>query len=108
MTTWAVSKVGLDAGGRVIKVLWGRVDTARNAWAAPEAVAPVAAVVDALRAGDRVFALFASVHGHLPDRRFVVADYDDDRKAIVLEGPVKPDREIHDMDRLDPPTSRTR
>jgi hypothetical protein len=81
-------------------VLWGRVDTKRNAWATPEVVAPVAAAVDALRAGDRLFALFPSTHGHLPDRRFVVADYDDERETIVLDGPSAYEREVHDMDRL--------
>jgi len=103
MTTFAVSKVGLDPGGRVTSVLWGQVDTGKNAWATPEVVAPVAAAVDALRAGDQVFALFPSVHGHLPDRQFVVADYDGSRKTIVLDGPTAYEREVHDMDRLDGP-----
>jgi hypothetical protein len=103
MTTFAVSKVGLDAAGRVTAVLWGRVDTVNNAWATAEVFAPVAEAVDALDAGDRVFALFPSIHGHLPDRQFVVADYDDGRKTIVLEGPTAYEREIHDMDRLDLP-----
>jgi hypothetical protein len=100
MLTFAVSKVRLDRAGRVTAVLWGRVDTKRNAWATPEVVAPVAAAVDALRAGDRLFALFPSTHGHLPDRRFVVADYDDERETIVLDGPSAYEREVHDMDRL--------
>ena len=101
MTTFAVSKIQLDPGGRITAVLWGQVDMARNAWATPEVVAPVAAAVDALRAGDQVFALFPSVHGHLPDRQFVVADYDGGRKTIVLDGPTAYEREVHDMDRLD-------
>ena len=103
MTTFAVSKVGLDPGGRVTSVLWGQVDTGKNAWATPEVVVPVAAAVDALCAGDQVFALFPSVHGHLPDRQFVVADYDGSRKTIVLDGPTAYEREVHDMDRLDGP-----
>jgi len=98
---FAVSRVELDSDGRVAAVLWGRVDTGRNAWATSEHVAPVAAAVAALRAGDQVFALFPSIHGHLPDRQFVVADYDGGRKTIVLDGPVAYGREIHDMDRLD-------
>ena len=101
MTTYAVSKVELDAGGRITAVLWGQVDRRKNAWATPEVVAPVAAAVDALRAGDQVFALFPSTHGHLPDREFVVADYEDGRKTIVLDGPTAYEREVHDMDRLD-------
>jgi hypothetical protein len=101
MRTYAVSRVQLDPDGRIIAVLWGPVDTARNAWAQPELVAPVAAVVEALRSGDQVFALFPSTHGHMPERRFVVADYDGSRDTIVLFGPAAPDREVHDMDHLD-------
>lgn len=98
--THAVSKVELDADGRVVAVLWGRVDTAKNAWASAEAVAPVAAAVQALHAGDQVFALFPSTHGHVPDRWFVVVDYEDGRQTIALDGPATHEREIHDMDRL--------
>jgi hypothetical protein len=100
LRTFAVSKVRLDDDGRVTDVLWGKVDTVKNAWAEPEALAPVAAVVAALQAGDQVFALFPSLHGHLPDRRFAQADYDGARQTIVLVGPTAHDREIHDMDRL--------
>jgi len=100
MTTFAVSKVRLDAAGRITAVLWGEVDTSKNAWSTPEVVAPVAAAVDALVAGDQVFALFPSIHGHLPNRQFVVADYDGGRKTIVLDGPTAYEREVHDMDRL--------
>jgi hypothetical protein len=101
MKTFAVSKVELDADGRVVAVLWGRVDTAKNAWATNESVAPVAQAVKALHAGDQVFALFPSTHGHVPDRWFVAVDYDDGRQTIVLDGPATHEREIHDMDRLD-------
>ena len=103
MKTLAVSKVELDPGGRITAVLWGQVDTGKNAWVTPEVVVPVVAAVDALHAGDQVFALFPSIHGHLPDRQFVVADYDGARKTIVLERPTAYEREIHDMDRLNPP-----
>jgi hypothetical protein len=101
MSTFAVSKVELDADGRVVAVLWGRVNTSTNAWATEEAVAPVADAVKALHEGHQVFALFPSTHGHLPERRFVTADYDDGRQTIVLEGRTAHEREIHDMDRLD-------
>ena len=100
--TFAVSKVGLDAAGRVTQLLWGRVDTQTNAWATPEVVVPVLEAVIALKAGDRVVALFPSTHGHLPDRQFVIADYDGGLQTIVLDGPTAFEREIHDMDRLDP------
>ena len=98
--TFAVSKVELDPDGRITGALWGRVDTRRNAWAAPEVIAPVAKLVAALQAGDRVFALFPSTNGHLPDRQFKVAAYDNGMQTIVLSGPAAYDREIHDMDRL--------
>jgi hypothetical protein len=39
----------------------------------------------------------------LPDRQFVIADYDGSRKTIVLDGPTAYEREVHDMDRLDEP-----
>jgi hypothetical protein len=106
MTTFAVSKVRLDPAGRIMAVLWGQVDMGKNAWATTEVVAPVAAAVNALNAGDQVFALFPSIHGHLPDRQFVVADYDGGRKTIVLDGPTAYEREVHDMDRLDGPAPR--
>jgi hypothetical protein len=98
--TFAVSRVELDADGRVVAVQWGRVDTAKNAWASAEVVTPVAEVVRVLHAGDPVFALFPSTHGHVPERRFVAVDYDDGRQTIVLEGQATHEREIHDMDRL--------
>jgi hypothetical protein len=98
--TFAVSQVALDGDGRVTDVLWGLVDTAKNAWAQPEVIAPVAAVVDALQAGDQVFALFPSIHGHLPDLEFTQANYDGSLRTIVLMGPTAYEREIHDMDRI--------
>lgn len=98
--TYAVSKVTLDADGRVTDVLWGQVDTVKNAWARPEVLAPVADVVDALQRGDQVFALFPSEHGHLPDREFTQANYDGGLRTVVLIGPTAYEREIHDMDRI--------
>ena len=96
----AVSKVGLDADGRVTHVQWGRVDTTTNLWIGAESVAPVADAVAAVLAGDQVFALFASTDGHLPGRQFTSVDYDDGRQTIALQGAPKAGREIHDMDRL--------
>jgi hypothetical protein len=97
---FAVSKVRLDADGRVTAVRWGRVDSRANAWATPEVQAPVLEVVQAIQAGDPVYALFPTPHGHMPARRFEVVDYDDGWQTIVLEGPSLPEREIHDMDRF--------
>jgi hypothetical protein len=90
----------LDQDGRVTAVYWGRVDTHKNDWAGPESVEPVAKVVAAIHAGDRVYALFPSEHGHLPDRRFIVVDYDNGWETIALDGPPTHEREIHDMDRI--------
>lgn len=102
MNVYAVSKVRLDKDGRVVAVYWGKVDTDANAWATEEVVAPVREVVRAIHAGDQVFALFPSTHGHLPDRRFIVVDYDNGWETIALEGPPTFEREIHDMERLGP------
>jgi hypothetical protein len=93
--------VQLDSAGHITNVLWGRVDTNKNIWGTQEAVAPVAAVVEALRNGNQVIALFPSIDGYLPDRRFVVADYDGGRNTIVLDGPTVSERKVHDMDRFD-------
>jgi hypothetical protein len=99
-STLAVSKVKLDDDGRITAVRWGKVNTQKNDWATPEVIAPVAQVVAAIDTGSAVFALFPSLHGHLPERRFMNVDYDDGRRTIVLEGPATHEREIHDMDRL--------
>ena len=101
MTVYAVSRVRLDKDGRVTDVLWGEVDTKTNQWATAESVAPVVEVVDAIHAGDQVFALFPTTHGHLPERRFIVVDYDSGWETIALDGPSTFEREIHDMDRLE-------
>ncbi len=101
MTVYAVSRLRLDKDGRVTAVLWGEVDTKTNQWATPELVAPVGQVVDAIHAGDHVFALFPTTHGHLPERRFIVVDYDNGWKSIALDGPSTHEREIHDMDHLE-------
>lgn len=101
MNVYAVSKVRLDKDGRVIAVYWGRVDTDTNSWASAEVVAPVRAVVQAIQSGDQVFALFPSTHGHVPDRQFMVVDYESGWETVALEGPPTFEREVHDMERLD-------
>ena len=98
---YAVSKVRLDADGRITHVYWGEVDTRRNDWAAPESVQPVIDAVHAIRDGGQVFALFPSEHGHLPDRQFRVVDYDNGFETISLDGLPTHEREIHDMARLE-------
>jgi hypothetical protein len=104
-TTYAVSQVALDPDGRVTAVRWGRVNTVRNAWAGPESIAAVSRVVEALESGDHVYALFPALHGHLPERTFIVANYDNGLQTIVFEGPVTHEREVHDMDRMVPGTA---
>ena len=101
MKVHAVSKVRLDNDGRITHVYWGEVDTHKNDWAGPEHVAPVADVVRALHDGAKVYALFPSTHGHLPDRPFMVVDYDNGWETISLDGPPTHEREVHDMERLD-------
>jgi len=103
MKVFAVSKVRLDKDGRVTDVYWGEVDTAKNDWAGPEKVAPVIDAVRAIHDGHAVFALFPSTHGHLPDRRFMVVDYDSGWETISLDGPPTLEREVHDMARIDGP-----
>ncbi len=102
MKVYAVSKVRLDADGRITHVLWGEVDTRRNEWVDGEAVVPVSEAVRALHSGHEVFALFPSTHGHLPERRFRVVDYDSGWETISLDGPTTHEREVHDMERLPP------
>jgi hypothetical protein len=101
MKVFAVSKVRLDQDGRITHVYWGEVNTHKNDWAGPEIVAPVIDAVRAIHDGGQVFALFPSTHGHLPDRRFMVVDYDSGWETISLDGPPTHEREVHDMDRLD-------
>ena len=100
MTVHAVSKVRLDKDGRVTHVYWGEVDTHKNDWAGPEKESPVIDVVNAIHAGEHVYSLFPTEHGHLPARRFMVVDYDNGWETIALDGPATHEREIHDMDRL--------
>ncbi len=98
--TYAVSRVALDNAGRVTAAQWSHVDLKANARDSIERVVPVADVVAALERGDIVHALFPEVHGHLPDRLFVVVNYEDGRQTIALEGPTAYERDIHDMDRI--------
>ena len=97
---YAISKVGLDLDGRVTHVRWGRVDTTTNQWIGKESMSPVADAVAALKAGDQIFALFASAHGHTPGQQFSFVNYDDGRETIVLQGTPIDEHEIHDIDRL--------
>ena len=97
---YAISKVGLDLDGRVTHVRWGRVNTTTNQWIGKESMSPVADAVVALKAGDQIFALFGTAHGHMPGQQFSLVNYDDGRETIVLQGKPIDEHEIHDIDRL--------
>jgi len=98
--THAVSEVALDADGRITAVRWGPVNTQSNDWAAPQQHADVMAVVRALHAGQQVFALFATDHGHLHEREFTVVEYGNGLQTIALLGASTHEREVHDMTRF--------
>ena len=95
----AVSRVRLDLRRRITDVVWGQIDPEANAWLTDEAFAAVGEVVDALHAGDQVFALFPAEGGHLPERRFAVVMNDDGFETIALDSASAPGRGIDDMDR---------
>lgn len=101
MPVFAVSKVRLDADGRITHVFWGEVDTADNDWVAGEAVAEVAEAVRAVRAGHDVFALFPADNGPVHERRFKVVEYDGGWATLGLEGSSTFEREVHDMARIE-------
>ena len=97
MKVHAVTKVRLDADGRVTGVEWGPVDTVSNELHTEPQVADVSAVVAALEHGDDVFALFPTSHGMMPMRRFRIVEYDNGWKTVNLDGPPTHEHEIHDM-----------
>jgi hypothetical protein len=101
MSVFAVSKVRVDREGLVTDVLWGVVDIKSNQWVSPEVLAPVSEVVDAIKKGDHVVALFPAIGGHLPERQFVVFANASGVESIALDGPLSPGREIRDIDKID-------
>ncbi|RQP21872.1 phosphatidylserine/phosphatidylglycerophosphate/cardiolipin synthase [Piscinibacter terrae] len=100
MTVHAVTKVRLDDDGRVTGVEWGRVDTINNQWETGPAVADVIDVVDAIHAGDAVFALFSTAAGMVPGQRFITVAYATGWETITLDGAPVHEREIHNMARI--------
>ena len=101
MSVFAVSKVRLDADGRVTDVLWGVIDRKSNHWVSPAALAPVAEVVEAIRNGDHVLALFPTNSGRLVEREFEVVEFDDGSETIKLDASHASAPEIRDMVRLE-------
>jgi hypothetical protein len=101
MSVFAVSKVRLDVDGRVTDVLWGVIDKKSNHWVSPATLAPAAEVVDAIHNGDHVLALFPTNDGRLPEREFVVVEFDDGTETIELDVVNAPAPGIRDMVQLD-------
>lgn len=97
----AVSKIRVDAGGRVSAVEWGQIDPQTIHFRTEEAVAPVRDVVEALHNGDTVFALFPSADGRLPERHFVAIEHADGQETIALESDGGAGLQLSDMDRID-------
>lgn len=101
MSVFAVSKVLLKRNGDVSHVQWGVVDTKSNQWVTPEVIAPVEEVVDAIRRGDHVVALFPTDFGHVPGSEFVIVEGADGPR-VRLAGVLPTERQVHLMDKLDP------
>ena len=101
MSAFAVSKIDLDTDGRVTQVLWGVIDKKSNRWVSAEELAPVADVVAAIQNGDQVLAIFPPTAGGLPEREFVVVEFDDGTETIDLVEVSGPAPRIHDMGRID-------
>jgi hypothetical protein len=97
---YAVSRVGLDADGRVTSVEWGPVDPSTHRFAEAPGVARVAEVVAVIRSGHRVVALFPSGDDWVPGGDFDVVKNDIGWQTIALTGAPSLDREVHDMARL--------
>ena len=101
MTHYAVSKVKQDNAGRVTDVFWGQVNTSTNAWTTQLNAAPVSDVVDAIHNGDIVFALFPTLMGLSPERRFEAVAHVAGAESIALEGNATFKFELADMARLE-------
>jgi len=102
-TTFAISRIGLDDQGRIATVRWGRVDIDTNTWATPEVQSPVSEVVNALGAGNPVFALFPTPRGHVPGPQFTIVPVGRRREGIALAPSTRRadrHRTVHEMDRL--------
>ena len=100
MSAFAVSRIELDVDGRVTKVVWGVIDRKSMRWVSAEALAPVADVVEAIHKGDQVLAVLPGRDSGLPEREFVVVEFDDGTETIELDEATGPAPRIHDMDRI--------
>ena len=97
---FAVSKVRLDSDGQITRVLWAEVNAASNLGVGTDMVASLSEVIDALHAGHRVLAKFATAQLNLPERAFEVIEHSNGRETLALAGPHTTDREIPDIARL--------
>ena len=97
---FAVSKVRLNANGRIVDVAWCELDRKSNVPVSTQTVVPVADVVDAIHAGDQVVARFLKHYTHLPERSFAVFEEGDGQATIALDGPPSSEREINDIAKL--------
>ena len=81
---FSVSKIRLDGAGWITHVLWGEVDSKSNLDVGNRVVVPVGDVVDAIRDGAQVHAVFLPPHTHLPDLPFEIIGRTDGSHAIAL------------------------
>ena len=94
-----VSKVRFDRDGHVCEVLWGEVSSASDQDVGPRVLAPVSEVLDAIHAGARVLAVFAS-GAHLPDRWFGAVERAGGGERLDFDEPSSTGRNLSDMVRL--------
>lgn len=96
-----VSKIRLDADGRISDVLWSEVGETLDREVAAPVVVPTADVVDAIHDGAQVAAVFVTSAARLPERLFVVVGHGDGSEGIVLDEAPTPKRTLVDIARLD-------
>ena len=100
-----VLRLRLGADGHVSEVLWAEVNAAANRDVGPRVLASAAEVVDALRGGAQVAAMFSPSAAHpsrdRPDRAFVIVAHADGRECIAFDDALSPGRQLTDVDSLD-------
>jgi hypothetical protein len=99
MTQRAVSKVEWDSQGRITAVEWGVVD-AQSQWTAPPSPTDVSAVVNAIRAGDRVYGLFPASKGFVAGPSFSVVTDGRGQMCLVLDDLSREESTVPDMNLL--------
>lgn len=81
---FSVSKIRLDSAGWATHVLWSEVDSKSNLDVGDHFVVSVNDVVDAIRDGAQVRAVFLPPHTPLPDQTFEVVVRSDGSATITL------------------------